>query len=158
MEPGKVIVDQNGDGMLYDGQTLRRVEKLKIREPGSGVDGQPAWIMSTLERAGVSPSDVNIHGVLIPVTSHESQQMGLPAETRAVLFLRQGQARRKANAIPLTREELNVPPKTVRVVQFTPEILRAISTATDGRETAGRGYQQERHASRTGIRLAGSRC
>ena len=122
MEPGKVIVDQNGDGMLYDGQTLRQVEKLKIREPGSAIDGQPAWIMSTLKRAGLTPGDVNIHGVLIPVTSQECQQVGLPGETRGVLFLREGQSRRKANAIPLTRAELNDLQKR-SIIQFNPERL-----------------------------------
>ena len=108
--------------MLYDGQTLRQVEKLKIREPGSAIDGQPAWIMSTLKRAGLTPGDVNIHGVLIPVTSQECQQVGLPGETRGVLFLREGQSRRKANAIPLTRAELNDLQKR-SIIQFNPERL-----------------------------------
>lgn len=121
--PGRMIVDDNGDGLLYDGDTLRRIENLKHREPDSRIDGQPAWIMSALKRAGMSPADVNVHGVLVQMTSAECREIGLPPETRGVLFLREGQKRSTANAIPLTREQLNEL-RTRAITKFNPEDLQ----------------------------------
>ena len=105
LEVGGVVTDRNGKGMLFDGRTLLPIEQGRVASPGNPEDGADIWAVATLKRAQVTPEDVNVHGVLIPMEATEAKGLQLPYDVRGILFLR-GRPKTRAHAIPLTTEDL----------------------------------------------------
>ena len=85
---GQFVGDRDGNGFIYDGHTLPRVVDPVIDAPGAPYHGLPAWSLALLSPAKVTPADLHVHGVMLPVSTEEAVAFGLEEDVRHVLLAR----------------------------------------------------------------------
>ena len=86
--PGSMRLDEEGNGHVYDGRELIRIESGKVPPDEAGPAGMPAWVYGVLAKASPTPRHKSVHGIIVQVTAAERKEWNLPEEAHQALVLR----------------------------------------------------------------------
>lgn len=103
---GEAALDDDGNGYVFDGERLVRVENGKVA-PGQNAPGKlPSWIYEVLRAANINPSQRNVHGIIVRIGTEIRQKHQLDDEVRAALLSRRTTRRHELYVRTLTLAEL----------------------------------------------------
>ena len=86
--PGRMRLDETGNGHVYDGRDLIRIENGKVPPDEAGPEGMPAWVYGVLAKASPTPRHKSVHGIIVQLTAAERKEWNLPEEAHQALVLR----------------------------------------------------------------------
>ena len=142
--PGSVQLDEKGNGYVYDGRNLIRIEDGTVPPASRGPVGMPAWVYGVLAKASPTPRHKSVHGILVQVTAAERKQWNLPDNVHEVLVLRHRNKTDELEVQLVTREAMQkwrnakghvVAIGTWRTARKMPEEIAG--TATEGANRTG---------------------
>ena len=114
---GQVVVDDDGNGFVYDGSHLQVVAKRLVADTRSKANGFPVWSVALMSRAKVTPADVNVHGVVFPLHAGEAVSMGFSPDVRYVLLMR-GRPKDQVYVVPFSNDDFGLLRTTASVGSF----------------------------------------